>query len=207
MPDLGALYRASRLRVGDLLDGVDPATGVPATPGWSAHDLLAHVAGIAEDAANENMAGAPGDAWTAAQVARGRAKSVDELRAQWAVHGERMEAFLSSPAGAQGAAGLVDVNCHEADLRHAFGLPPAPDEAFVGWAAPILLDAFHGAASAAGLPAITVRVEPFELIRSRLGRRTAEEAAALEWSADPAAYLDIWFMFGPRTEPLGEAGR
>ena len=81
MADLAALYRESRQRVGTLLLSVDDAAplDVPATPAWNAHEVLAHLAGVAEDFASGNTDGAPGEAWTAAQVERGRDRSVDAL--------------------------------------------------------------------------------------------------------------------------------
>jgi hypothetical protein len=58
--DVGAMYRASRLRITSLVEAVD-----------------------AEDAATGNMGGVTTDAWTAAQVERGRPRSVGELIATW----------------------------------------------------------------------------------------------------------------------------
>lgn len=204
MVDLGAMYRDSRERVTVMVIGADPALPVPATPGWTVHDIVAHLAGLAEDVANDNMGAAPSEAWTAAHVERGRDKTVDELLHQWDRDADGLETFLSSPGGAAASAALVDVNAHEADLRHALGLPPAPDDEFVAWAAPILRAAFVDAVERAGLEPVAVEVSDEELLRSRLGRRTADEACALGWSADPHAYLDTWFLFGPRGEPLGE---
>jgi len=202
--DLGAMYRASRLRVGQLASASESSRPVPATDGWSVHDVVAHLAGIAEDAANGNMAGAPGDDWTAAQVARGRDTSIERLLFQWAGHATLVEAFLSTPEGIDRSAAVVDVNTHEADLRHALGLPVEPDEEFIGWIAPNLLDGFHRAVAERELPPVTVEAGPIEIWRGRLGRRTAGEVGALGWSADPTEYLATWFIFGPRSTPLGE---
>jgi uncharacterized protein (TIGR03083 family) len=202
--DLGAMYRASRLRIGQLAGGSAATVPVPATEQWNVHDVVAHVAGIAEDNVTGNMAGAPSDEWTAAQVARGREKSVEQLLFQWAGHASTIEAFLSTPEGATASAAVVDVNTHEADLRHALGLTGSPDAEFVGWIAPALLDGFYRAVAERELPPVTVEADPVDVWRGRLGRRTAAEVASFGWSADPAQYLDTWFLFGPRTTPLGE---
>ncbi|MFT3852896.1 MAG: maleylpyruvate isomerase family mycothiol-dependent enzyme [Ilumatobacteraceae bacterium] len=210
MTDLGVLHRASRLRVGELVAGADPSTEVPATPGWSVHDVVAHLVGVAEDATSGNMEGAPGGgggggggggAWTAAQVERGRGKSVEQLLARWNGVAPGMEAALSSADGLMSSAAVLDVNTHEADLRHALGLPPAPDPAFLAWAAPLMRTIFAGAVEGAGLPSVTVEATDYECFRSHLGRRTRAEAAALGWSADPEPYLDAWFIFGPAPSP------
>lgn len=55
------------------------AVPVPACPGWTAHDVLAHLAGVAADATSGNLAGAPGPAWTAAQVDARRDRSVEAI--------------------------------------------------------------------------------------------------------------------------------
>ena len=198
------MYRASRLRIGELVDDGVGAQSVLATPKWTVHDVVGHVAGIAEDAATDNMGGAPGDDWTAAQVARARDKSIGQLFDQWAGHAAGMEAFLSTPEGINASAAVVDVNTHEADLRHALGLAVAPDDEFIAWVAPELLDGFYRAVADGDLPPVIVEADPIDIWRGRLGRRTTEEVARFNWSTDPTPYLDTWFLFGPRSTPLGE---
>jgi hypothetical protein len=53
------------------------------------------------------------------------------------------------------------------------------------------------------LPAVAIDVADFEMFRARLGRRTRDEVSAFGWSADPAPYLDIFFIFGPTAHPIG----
>src|SRR4051794_15785074 len=84
---LSDLYRDARERVTALLadqpDGHDrPA---PATPGWSVHDVVAHLTGLAEDLTGGwRPTGGPTDEWTAGHVARGRDSSTAELLEKWA---------------------------------------------------------------------------------------------------------------------------
>ncbi|MET0145252.1 MAG: hypothetical protein ABW328_10790 [Ilumatobacteraceae bacterium] len=42
------------------------------------------------------------------------------------------------------------------------------------------------------------------MFRLRLGRRSAEQVAAMGWDAAPGAWLDDLFTFGPRDTPLVE---
>jgi hypothetical protein len=49
-----------------------------------------------------------------------------------------------------------------------------------------------------------VQAPPFEVCRGRLGRRTIDEVCSYSWSADPAPYLDAWFIFGTAQQSLGE---
>lgn len=202
--DLGAAYRAARERIMTLVTDADPATAVPATPEWNLHDVVAHLAGIVEDVRTGNMQGVTTDPWTAAQVERGRTKSMAQLLAEWTEGAPAIEGFLSSPAGASASRAVYDIHTHEADLCHALGVPALLPANVVDWAAGELLDSFHSAVAAAGLPQVVVGATPFEVLRGRLGRRTEAEVSAYDWSADPTTYLDTWFVFGRRTESLDE---
>jgi uncharacterized protein (TIGR03083 family) len=80
-------------RFGALLAGLGPAgwtTAVPATPGWTVADLVAHI-GDGERAALACLQGDPPgelpvadvDAWTAAQVAAHRGEPPEQIRQRW----------------------------------------------------------------------------------------------------------------------------
>jgi hypothetical protein len=49
-----------------------------------------------------------------------------------------------------------------------------------------------------------VNASDLQWFRGRLGRRTADEVCAYGWSANPAPYLDHWFIFGRADRSLGE---
>lgn len=203
--DLGASYRAARERLSELLAvGTHATTRVPATPAWTVHDVLAHVSGVAVDAATGNMAGAPGDAWTDAQVQRGRSVTESDLIAQWAQHGPVLEGLLSSPHGAAASAAVMDVHCHEADVLHALGRDNTPPAEFLAWAGGAMRDRFVAQVAEAGLAPVEVTIDDREWFRARLGRRTEAEVRAYPWSADPSPYLDLFFIFGRAATPLGE---
>ncbi|MDO8361468.1 MAG: maleylpyruvate isomerase family mycothiol-dependent enzyme [Actinomycetota bacterium] len=207
--DLGVLYRGARERITTLVAAGDvpDALVVPATPDWTVHDVVAHVVGVAEDAATGNMAGAPGDAWTAAQVARGAGGTISELLAGWAQHGPALEGFLSGPGGGMAAAAAMDVHCHEADLRHALGLPSAPPAEFLAWAGPSMRDRFEAQVAEAGLRPLALEISDLEWFRGRLGRRTEAEVAAYPWPVAAEPYLDLFFIFGRAATSLGETGQ
>lgn len=192
--DLGVLYRGARERVCSLVNDEVAGVAVAATPGWDVHDVMAHLAGIVEDGIAGNMEGAPGEAWTAAQVARGRSKSVSDLVAQWTEAAPLMEAVLSSGGSDMLWRAVADLHTHECDLATALGRPlELPDE-FLAWVQPILADGFSELVDA---PAI-------EWFRGRFGRRTADEVRAYDWTVDPDAHLDTFFIFGRAEQSLGE---
>jgi uncharacterized protein (TIGR03083 family) len=201
--DLGAEYRASRLRVAGLIDDSLGARPVPATPAWTVHDVVAHLAGVMTDVLAGNVEGAGTPPWTTAQVERGRDKSVAEILDTWSASADGFESFLSSPAGAKAGSAVVDVHAHETDLRTALGLTPEVPDYVVSWIAERMREGFDSQVAAAGLPPVTVEASDFEMFRGRLGRRTREQVCAFGWSADPTPYLDTFFLFGPTDEPVG----
>jgi uncharacterized protein (TIGR03083 family) len=204
--DPGILYRTCRERITALVTGadVDETLEVPATPGWTVHDVISHLSGVSEDATSGNMAGAPGEAWTAAHVARGKDRSLQELLDQWSQNSAMLEGFFSSPAGAGRAAGVFDAHTHEADLRNALGLGADVPADFLAWCAPGFRASFAEAVAAAGLAPVTVEASDFEWFRARLGRRSEAEVRAYEWSAEPTPYLDHFFIFGRAAQSIGE---
>jgi uncharacterized protein (TIGR03083 family) len=201
--DLGMSYRAARLRIGDLADDSLGDHPVPATPAWNMHDVVAHLCGVATDVASGNTEGAASSPWTAAQVERGRGKVVSDLIDEWAAGAPGFEAFLSSPDGSKASAAVVDVHAHETDMRVALGLEPVIPEELLAWAGHMFREVFDAQVVSVGLPPVTIGASDFEWFRGRLGRRTAAEVSAFSWSADPAPYLDTFFIFGPTDHPVG----
>jgi uncharacterized protein (TIGR03083 family) len=204
--DPGILYRSCRERIMALVSGpgVDPELLVPATPVWTIHDVVAHVAGVADDARNGNMAGAPGEAWTAAQVERSRGRSVADLLSQWEEDGAVLDGIFSGANGGMLAAGIFDVHTHEADLRQALGLSLEVPADFLEWACPQLRDGFFERVRDSDLPEVQLELPFVEWFRGRFGRRTAGEVCAYAWSSDPAPYLDSFFIFGRAESSLHE---
>ncbi len=203
-PDLGAAYRAARRRISQLVDDSVGSLPVAATPQWDVHDVVAHLVGVVDDAVSGNLDGVTTDPWTAAQVERGRARSVADLLAGWDERAPLVEAVLTSAGGAAFAAAVFDIHTHECDLLTALGRPISVPADVLAWTAAQLRAGFDDAVAGAGLVPVTVEVSDLELFRSRLGRRTADEVRAHGWSADPEPYLVHWFVFGTATTPLGE---
>lgn len=217
--DLGQLYAAARARITELVAGADPATPVPATPGWSLHDVIAHLSGVVEDALTGNMAGAPGDEWTAAQLARRRPMSLAELLDDWATRSPGFEGFLSSPAGASVSAAVFDVSTHECDLRGALGHPATAHDSVAGFIGRSMAEGIVARCEVAGLPPLRlvtpegdaagpedaeVRLElsRHELLRAALGRRSPEQMRAYAWTGDATEHVAHLAVFGPRDTPL-----
>jgi len=199
------------------LDDAAWATVVPCTPEWTVRDVLSHVSGIPDDAAAGRMEGAPGESWTAAQVERNRAFSVDELLTRWS---QQAPAFAELIEQVGQGRPPIDCHSHEHDIRHALGRPGARSNAIVDTPSfatvevpiRVVIEIDGGATVTSGdLDAgttVTLRgASRFDLFRSRLGRRSREQVRAYDWSgtdADIEAVIDGWFSFGPSPVPIIE---
>jgi uncharacterized protein (TIGR03083 family) len=148
MVDLAGAYADARQRFRELLAGLDAAAlavRVPACPAWTVHDVLAHVTGVAADAAsgtyfpgaadawNDIRLAAARDEWTARQVRSRRNRPVDALVAEWACSAATLEPMLAGtvppPPGSPAwllPAPVANLAVHLHDVRGALRLPRGP---------------------------------------------------------------------------------
>ena len=218
---LPVLYAETRQRLTDLVLArpEDWDRPVPATPGWSVHDVVAHLTGVAEDVAGgASVSFPPSEEWTAGHVARGRDLSVPALLEAWATAGPAVEEFL----GARTVwAPVLDAGSHEQDIRGALGDTGARDSAVVTVGARVLLKGLQvprplivrteggdvrvgaGDGDAATLTT-TLTTTTFEAFRWRMGRRSRRQLAAMDWAGDPGPYLDHLCVFGPAEHDVVE---
>lgn len=216
--DLPELYRDGQQRLVALVREIGPAewdARVPGCPAWTVRDVVAHVSGVADDILTGNTAGATTEPWSAAQVERGRGRSVPELLDRWTANLPAVEAFLA--AHPRRWAAVVDVAAHEQDVRGAVGRPGARDNPTIRAMTPAMLasldvprplvvrteDGEARVGPDAGPPAV-LSTTRFEAFRLRLGRRSRAQVARLDWSADPGPYLDHLFLFGPSPADIVE---
>jgi hypothetical protein len=198
------------------LDDAAWATIVPCTPEWTVRDVLSHVSGIPDDAAAGRMDGAPGEAWTAAQVERNRSFSVADLLERW---NQQAPAFADLIDQIGESRPPIDCHSHEHDIRHALDQPGArtnaivdtPTFAIVEVPVRVVIELDDGSTATSNPDAaatVTLRgATRFELFRSRLGRRSRRQVRAYDWSgadADIEAVIDGWFSFGPSLVPIVE---
>ena len=215
--DIARHYQSAHERLADLARGLSAeqaGTPVPGTPGWSVHDVLAHLAAIPTDGLAGRIKGIPTDEQTAAQVAERKDRDVHELLAEWTPNVPTMcegaKADLVPPNLA------VDALTHEQDIRGALGSPPAltKDElrfcttlyafgcgrglkdAGIAPLAIAATDTDFAFTAGVGEPAASVRASEFELFRALSGRRSRAQVAAYAWDGDPAPYLERFNIFG-----------
>ncbi|HRK45773.1 MAG TPA: maleylpyruvate isomerase N-terminal domain-containing protein, partial [Nocardioides sp.] len=127
MTDWGELYREHVTAVSalgaDLTEG-QLATVVPATPAWTVHDVLAHMAGCGSDAVTGRMDGAPAPEWTARHVNERAQLPVADLVEELHTH---QDAVADSVADNPRPALVWNIAVHHADLHEALGLARMPE--------------------------------------------------------------------------------
>ena len=214
-PDLVGLYQQTMDRITELVSAPDVSVDarVAACPGWSVRDVLAHMAGVAQDWAAGRRAAPPNDAQKAAQVARFDGAGVPDILRAWS------EAAAALPRLAR--EGIVpplgDIVVHEHDIRDALGRPGARDSAALHCVSdqllsklvtpvPVRITVEDGdyRCGPDGDSEIELKTTRFEAVRWRTGRRSRGQMAAMAWSGDPAPVLDHLYMFGPTAVDLVE---
>ncbi len=220
--DIGTQYGACRERISALVAELTPAEGaarVPACPGWSVHDVVAHLSGAVADVLAGNLDGIGSPEWTAAQVDARRETTITQMLADWAAGSPQFEEGLRAIGGPLAALGVADAWHHEQDLRGTLGRPGGADpaaehtaiEAYAanvggGWAAggipPLrIVTGAKTVVSGDGEPGATVTGAPFDLARALGGRRTEVELRELTWTGDAEPYIATLAAMGPN-EPL-----
>jgi Mycothiol maleylpyruvate isomerase N-terminal domain len=217
--DLGSHYARARARIVDLVCTLtieELATPVIATPGWSVASVVAHLTGIVEDALAGRLAGPPNDEQTAVEVERHRGRPIADVLTDWHAGAPMFQTAINN---AQIFPAVIDIISHEHDIRAALATSGARDDAAVLFAATVAIEGLDLGADVLavtfpdtttvrsvgdGQPTVTLHATPFDVLRTRLGRRTLDEVRALDWSTDPTPWFDRLFVFSPTTTSLGE---
>lgn len=225
MQAMSEVYAAGRARVEKLvrsLDGTQLETKVPACPGWTIKELVAHLTGVAADSLSANVAELGRSDWTASQVDARRGLSLDELLEEWEGLGKQIEPALDDLHPTIASALIGDLTTHELDLRGAVGNRDARDGDGLVISTSFYARNFGKRLKDASLPTITVeagehqwtagkevpvgsvRAPLFEVLRGLTGRRTTDEVKGFEWSIDAAPYLEVFSMYPITQTSLNE---
>jgi uncharacterized protein (TIGR03083 family) len=203
VPDLSDGYHATRRRIAGLVTGRDLSVRVPACPEWTAHDVVAHVAGMASALTSGHFPGAAQQAWIDGLVDQRRSTPIAEVLAEWESCADATSAFVDGGAGML----FVDLVVHEHDLRAALGEPGGRGTPEVRAVIQPLLETLHvkdaglGAllvdsdgvtwTSHLGKPGVTFHVDPWEAMRILASRRTVDELHATPHTGDVDAYVKV----------------
>jgi uncharacterized protein (TIGR03083 family) len=215
-----AAYRLICERVDSLVrerDGIAELT-VPACPGWTIRQVVAHLAGVAQDIVALNLEKKGTGPWADAQVARLGRHSIDDLLDLWGQSLDTVSANLAFASDAGVCQLVFDSLTHEHDIRGALSQPGSRvgDLAFTAALGFVttMADQFI---RQAGLPAlrlstptigsvqlgdphtarghVALSLSDFETLRAFGGRRSIRQLLALPWDGDPTdlmpAFTDV----------------
>lgn len=215
--DAGAAYQLIAERIDALVRGragiADLA--VPACPGWTIRQVVAHLAGVAQDVVALNLEKKGTSPWADAQVARLGGHGIDDLLDLWRQLLDEVRVNLAF-ASAAGVCQLVfDTLTHEHDIRGALGEPGSRggDLAFTA-ALGFVTTMGDEFIRQAQLPAlrlstptvgavqlgdphtarghIALSVSDFEALRCFGGRRSVGQLLALPWDGDPTNLMPVF---------------
>jgi uncharacterized protein (TIGR03083 family) len=223
-PDVGEVYCELRARINELCTGLSAQEWeriTPHCPDWTVRETLAHLAGVVDDGINGNLEGVATDKWTAAQIAKRADKSGEEILEEWNTWAPFVE-DRATHVGLGFAQMVFDAVTHEHDLRVALGKPGARDSEALRIGLTFFQARLPASAEKAGVlcPQIIVDGTPlfanpasgaltftgslFDVVRSIGSRRTLDEIASLNWSADPRAVMSALLPFAPPATALVE---
>ena len=190
MTDWGALYREHVADISALagdLTADERAMLVPATPAWTVHEVLAHLAGTASDAVTGRMDGAPSPEWTSRHVNERVLLPWSELVSELQSHQDAVaESVMDNPRPAL----VWNVVVHHADLHEALGRPMLAEPLW----RPVL-DAMMPRLD----PVLVDSVPAYELFRGVFSRRSRSQMQG--WGTPLSAEeLDEICIFGPRED-------
>jgi uncharacterized protein (TIGR03083 family) len=193
------------------LDEAGASAAVPTCPMWTVHDVVAHVAGVVDDALAGRLDGVATEPWTAAQVDARRGRPVAEIVAEWNEAAPAFEGLLDH-IGPPGCQAVLDVVTHEHDIRTALGAAGHRDsdavEVGLTFVAPRFVEVAAESGLSVGVAATTgarwgdedaplvLAGTPFELVRALTGRRSVEQLRALDWRGDCEPVIAS-FTYGP----------
>jgi len=207
--DAGA-YIGVRDRIIALVGTANSSAVVPTCPRWRVQDVVGHLAGLCEDWVSHHLEGYASDEWTAAQVDRFAACTVDEVFERWYGASERFVLLDDDHVmGPPARWAFGDAVTHEADIRGAVGAERVPDAAVLlglkgsisRWReilsrakAPTLLvrapDAREWWLGTPGDPEATIVEAPaYEFFRALTGRRSTGQVRRWKWSGESQPYV------------------
>ncbi len=216
-PALSGLYRRTRERIMTLVSGLDRREqdlAVPACPGWSVRDIVAHLTAATEDVLAGRLTGPPPDEFTAEQVERFRQVELSATMSRWDELAPEFETLIDRfevwPA-------VLDAATHEQDIRGAVGRPGGRHsdvvrlgaERLITWLDPpvalrvVVEDVEFRVGPDAG-DELVLTTGWFDALRWRMGRRSRAQLLAMEWSADPSPVVDSLVVFGPSPVDIHE---
>ncbi len=189
---------------------------VPACPEWTVREVFAHQAGVATDLLAGRFEGAGTDEWTARQVVERRGRPLDTLLDEWDAAAPALVDTLADFGDDIDPRLLMDLWHHHQDVLGAVGRRGERSGDLADWVLARCHDRVANVVGEHGLEVVlgpapaeptpgALTVEPYELARGLLGRRSLGQIRDWSWGVDdPGDVVAAIPVFGPRPEPLLE---
>lgn len=212
--DAIAEWTQAQQRVIELVEGIDPGiadTVVPACPGWTVRQLLAHMVGLGADVVAGDEPDDHNETWTQQQVDARADHDVAALLDEW----RGLTSPLQDWMRANNTRPLGDVTIHEQDLRGALDAPGARDTEALAALRDRMAGGLAGQVATAGLAgirlvsptwtfvagdepaAVTLEASEYDLTRAVMSRRTADQLRDWTTDGDVEPYLPCFAILGP----------
>lgn len=225
MSDIATLWQDLQQRWITLIEAATPeqlAARVPATPAWTAKELLAHVVGVDRDTLDGTDDDGKSEAWTQGHVDSRADASATEVVAEWRAMTPEVLAFIAAKSPEETGGLVLDGFIHEQDVRTLLPGGPSTSDGAVQFGLTVFGGIVGGGFGSAGLaplqlqgtqwsgllgdgqPAAVLSAPDYELFRTLTGRRSRAQVLAYDWSGDPTPYLDHLSPFGLRDTDLTE---
>jgi uncharacterized protein (TIGR03083 family) len=203
----------AQARVVELVDGLSAEAlevTVPACPGWTAKQLVAHMIGVDADVLAGRGDDGDVDGWTKAQVDARQDQDIDTLLAEWRAMTVPVEEWMR----ANNTRPLGDVIIHEQDLRGALDVPGARETDGLAALRDRMAEGFDQAVSTAGLapvpvswvhvsltrctgePGLVLTAPEFDLTRAMMTRRSAAQLGSYVTAGALEPYLPCFAALG-----------
>jgi uncharacterized protein (TIGR03083 family) len=220
--EAAAAYRLICERVDALVrgrEGIAELT-VPACPGWTIRQVVAHLAGVAQDIVALNLAKKGTGPWADEQVARLGERSLDDLLDLWGQSHDTVATHLALASDAGVCQLVFDALTHEHDIRGALG-EPGPRAGDLAFKAALSFMTTMGDQfiRQADLPALrlttptigsvqlgdphttrghlSLSISDFEALRAFGGRRSVGQLLAMPWVGNPADLMPAFTQVLP----------
>ena len=218
MPAYHVLYRQSMGRILSLVHHGNADPPVPACPGWTVRDSIAHCLGVLTDISAGKINESGKDGWAAGHIERVSGRSLSHVTAEWHQRANTTPAAFES----YGDVLVADLVTHEFDIKGAIGNRQGRNLPVVRTVALFYLNALDHAWRSEGVTPLQIITEDkriaiggdnpdaevamswWEITRVVSGRRSLDQARALTRNVDPTPWIDELFVFGPREIPLDE---
>lgn len=215
--DAVAEWVQAQARVIALAEEMTPAEAerrVPACPGWTVHQLLAHVIGLDSDVLAGDEPDDHNEAWTKAQVDARADHDIPTLLTEWRSTTDPLQQWMRTNTTRP----LGDVVIHEQDLRGALDIAGARDTPGLAVLRDRMAGRLSGAVAAAGLapahlvgsdwrhetgpgePGLVLQASTFDLTRALMTRRSAAQLRSWVTAGDVEPYLGVFAALGPLPE-------